>query len=94
MLSPGESDIKNDDLCDILPNFIIEAADLLHHYSPLLIFEDIFAQEESVLLDDGLDDVAPLIGKSSTTKAPCLRVYTPAPTPSWSDLGQEQWLNG
>ena len=82
MSSPGESDIEDDDLCDISPNFIAEAADLSYHHSPLLSFEDILAQEESLLPDDGLDDVAPLIGKSS-----------PAPTPSWSDSDQEQWLN-
>jgi hypothetical protein len=28
MSSPGESDIDDDDLCDISPNFIAEAADL------------------------------------------------------------------
>jgi hypothetical protein len=93
MSSPGESDIEDDDLCDISPNFIAKAADLSHHHSPLLSFEDILAQEESLLPDDGLDDVAPSIGKSSTTEAPCPRVYTPAPTPSWSDSDQEQWLN-
>jgi hypothetical protein len=54
----------------------------LSHHSPLLSFEDILAQEESLLPDDGLDDVAPLIDKSS-----------PAPTPSWSGSDQEQWLN-
>jgi hypothetical protein len=93
MSSPGESDIDDDDLCDISPNFIAEAADLSYHRSPLLSFEDILAQEKSLLPDDGLDDVAPSIGKSSTTEAPCPRVYTPAPTPSWSDSDQEQWLN-
>jgi hypothetical protein len=93
MSSPGESNIEDDDLCDISPNFIAEAADLSHHHSPLLSFEDILAQEESLLPDDGLDDVAPSIGKSSTTEAPCPRVYTPAPTPSWSDSDLEQWLN-
>jgi hypothetical protein len=40
------------------------------------------AQEESLLQDDGLDDVTPSIGKSS-----------PAPAPSWSDSDQEQRLN-
>ncbi|PVH68981.1 hypothetical protein DL98DRAFT_599056 [Cadophora sp. DSE1049] len=44
--SPGESDIDDDDLCDVSPNFIAEAADLSHHHSPLLSFEDILAQEE------------------------------------------------
>jgi hypothetical protein len=85
MSSPGESDIEDDDLCDISPNFIAKAVDLSHHHSPLLSFEDILAQEESLLPDDGLDDVAPSIGKSSTTEAPCPRVYTPALTPLWSD---------
>jgi hypothetical protein len=84
MSSPGESDI-DDDLCDISPNFIAEAADLSHHHSPLLSFEDIFAQEESLLPDDGLDDVAPALGKSSTTEAP----RTLAQTPSWSDSDQK-----
>lgn len=78
MSSPGESDIEDDDLCDISLNFIAKAANLSYYYSPLLSFEDILAQEESLLPDDGLDDVAPLIGKSS-----------PAPTPSWSDSDQE-----
>jgi hypothetical protein len=91
MSSSGESDIEDDDLCDISPNFIAEAADLSHHHTPLLSFEDILAQEESLLPDDGLDDVAPSIGKSSTTEAPCPR--TPAPTPSWSESNQAQWLN-
>jgi hypothetical protein len=35
MLCPGESDIDDDDLCDIFSNFIAEAADLSHHRSPL-----------------------------------------------------------
>jgi len=71
MSSPGESESdSDDDLCDISPNFIAEAADLSHHHSPLLSFEDIFAQEESLLPDDGLDDLAPALGKSSTTEAP------------------------
>ena len=91
MSSSGESDIEDNDLCDISPNFIVEAADLSHHHSPLLSFEDIFAQKESLLPDDGLDDVAPLIGKSSMTEAPC--PYTPALTPSRPDSDQEQWLN-
>jgi hypothetical protein len=39
MSSPGESDIEDDDLCDISPNFIAKAADLSHHHSPLLSFE-------------------------------------------------------
>jgi hypothetical protein len=91
MSSLGESDIDDDDLCDVSPNFIARAVDLLHYYSPLLSFEDILAQEESLLPDDGLDDVAPSIGKSLIIEAPCL--YTPAPTPSWSDSDQEQWLN-
>ncbi|PMD52991.1 uncharacterized protein K444DRAFT_635907 [Hyaloscypha bicolor E] len=43
ILSPGESDIEDVDLCDISPNFIAEAADLSHHHSPLLSFEDILA---------------------------------------------------
>jgi hypothetical protein len=41
ILSLGESNIEDDDLCDILPNFIAKAADLLHYHSPLLNFEDI-----------------------------------------------------
>jgi len=88
MSSPGESDIEDDDLCDISPNFIAKAADLSHHHSPLLSFEDILTQEELLLPDDGLNDVAPSIGKSLTT-APCPRVYTPALTPSGSDSDQE-----
>jgi hypothetical protein len=28
---PGESDIDNDDLCDVLLNFIAKVADLLHY---------------------------------------------------------------
>jgi hypothetical protein len=36
MSSPGESDIEDDDLCDISPNFIAEAADLSQHHNPLL----------------------------------------------------------
>lgn len=87
MSSPGESDIEDDDLCDISLNFITEVADLSHHHSPPLSFEDMLAQEESLLPNDGLDDVAPSIAKSSTTEAP--RPYTPAPTPSWSDSDQE-----
>ena len=43
MSSPGESDIKDDDLYNISLNFIIKAADLLHYYSPLLSFKDILA---------------------------------------------------
>jgi len=46
MLSPGESDIDDDDLCDISSNFIAEAADLSHHRSPLPSLEDVLAQEE------------------------------------------------
>lgn len=83
-----QSDIEENDLCDISPNFIAKAADLSHHHSPLLSFEDILAQEASLLPDDELDDVAPSIGKSLVTKTPC--PYSPAPTPSWSDLHQEQ----
>ena len=75
MSSPSESDIEDDYLCDISPNFIATAADLSHHRSPLLTFEDILAQEESSLPDDGLDDVAPSIGRSSTTEALCPREY-------------------
>jgi hypothetical protein len=47
--------------------------------------------EESLLPDNGLDNVAPSISKSSTTKAPY--PYTRAPTPSWSDSDQAQWLD-
>ncbi len=43
MLSLSKSDVEDDDLCDILSNFIAEAADLSHHHSPLLSFEDILA---------------------------------------------------
>ena len=95
MLSPGESDIDDHDLCDIPPNFIAEAADLSHHCSPLLSFEDILAQEELLLSFDGLDDITPSIGKSSTAATPCHRVYTPAssPSPLLSNSDQEQWLN-
>lgn len=65
---------ENLDRKDLLsPNFIAEAADLSYHRSPLLSFEDILAQEESLLPDDGLDDVAAPIGRSSTTEALCLR---------------------
>jgi hypothetical protein len=70
MSSPGESDIEDDDLYDISPNFITKAADLSYHHSPLLSFEDILAQEESLLPDDGLDGVAPAIGKSSPALTP------------------------
>jgi hypothetical protein len=70
MSSPGENDIEDNDLCDISPDFITEAADLSHYHSPLLSFEDILTQEELLLPDDGLDDVAPLIGKSSATEPP------------------------
>jgi hypothetical protein len=86
MSSPGESDIEDDDLYDISPNFITKAADLSYHHSPLLSFEDILAQEESLLPDDGLDDIAPVLGKSSTTEAP----RTLAQTPSWSDSDQKR----
>jgi hypothetical protein len=85
------SDIEDDGLCDILPSFIAKAANLLHHHTPLLSFKGILAQEESLLPDAGLDDIAPSIDKSVTTKAP--RPYTPAPTLSWSDSGQAQWLD-
>jgi hypothetical protein len=40
--NPSESDIDDDDLYDISPNFIAEAADLSHHRSSLLSFEDVF----------------------------------------------------
>jgi hypothetical protein len=43
MLSPGESDIEDDDLYNILLNFIAKAVNLLHYYSPLLSFKDILA---------------------------------------------------
>jgi hypothetical protein len=43
------SDIEGDGLCDISPNFIVKAANLLYYHSPLLRFEDILAQEESLL---------------------------------------------
>ena len=43
MSSPGESDIDDDDLCDMSLNFIAKAVDLSHHHSPLLSFEDILA---------------------------------------------------
>ena len=43
MSSSGESDIEDDDLCDISLNFIAKSADLSHYYSPLLSFEDILA---------------------------------------------------
>jgi hypothetical protein len=52
--NPGESDINDDDLCDISPNFIAKAADLSHYCSPLLSFEDVFAQEEALT---SFDDV-------------------------------------
>jgi hypothetical protein len=51
MSSPGESDIDDDDLCDIPSNLIVEAAALSHHRSPPQTFEDILAQEESLLPD-------------------------------------------
>ena len=91
MLSPGESDIEDDDLCDMSLNFIAKAVDLSHHHSPLLSFEDILFQEESLLPDNGLDNITPSISKSSMTEAPC--PYTPALTPSRPDSDQEQWLN-
>jgi hypothetical protein len=87
MLSLGKSDIKDNNLCNILLNFVAKAIDLLHYHSPLLSFEDIRAQEESLLPDNRLDNVAPLISKSLTTKAPCL--YTLAPTPLWPNSDQE-----
>jgi hypothetical protein len=43
MLSLGKSNIKDNNLCDISPNFIVKAADLLYYYSLLLSFEDILA---------------------------------------------------
>jgi hypothetical protein len=88
MLSPGESNIKDDDLCNILLNFIAKAANLLYYHNLLLSFKNILAQEELLFPDDKLDNVALLIGKSLTTKAPCL--YMPALTLSWSNLNQKQ----
>jgi hypothetical protein len=41
MSSLGESDIKDEDLYDISPNFIAKAIDLLYYHSLLLSFEDI-----------------------------------------------------
>lgn len=95
MSSPGESDIDDDDLCDISRNFIADAADLSHHRSPLPSFEDVLAQEKSLLSSDGLEDVAPSIGKRSAAATPCHHVSTPAssPLPSLSNSHQEQWLN-
>ena len=94
VLSSGESESDDsDDLCDISSNFIAEAADLSHHRNPLPNFEDILAQEESLLVGDGLGCFTPSVGKSSAT--PCYRVYTPAstPPPSLPDSDQGQWLN-
>ena len=42
ILSPGKSNINNN-LCNILPNFITKAIDLLYYQSLLLSFKDIFA---------------------------------------------------
>jgi hypothetical protein len=39
MSSPVESDIDDDDLCDISPSFTAEVADLSRHRSPLPSFE-------------------------------------------------------
>jgi hypothetical protein len=87
MSSPVESDIDDDDLCDISPSFIAKVADLSHHRSPLPSFEDVLAQEESLLSSDELDDVTPAIETSYP------RVYTPASSPSLSNSDQEQGLN-
>ena len=56
MSSPGESDIDDDNFCDISANFIAEAADLSNYHSMLPSFEDVLAQEESLLSSDELDD--------------------------------------
>jgi hypothetical protein len=91
MSTPDESHINDDNLCDISPNFIAEAADLSHHRSPLPCFEDLLAQKESLLLDDGQDDVTPSISKSSTGETSCSHVYTPAATTSLSSFEQHGW---
>lgn len=83
MSSPGESEIDDDDdICDILSNLITEAAALSHHRSPLQSFKDIFAQEESFLLCNGLDDATPSIGRSSMAETSCPRLYMPTSSPS------------
>jgi hypothetical protein len=43
MFSPGESDIEDDNLYNILFNFIAKAADLSLYYSPLLSFKGVLA---------------------------------------------------
>jgi hypothetical protein len=90
MSSPGESDIDDDDFYDISANFIAEAADLSHYHSLLPSFEDVLAQEESLLSSDGLDHIA-----FSIDNAPCHRVSTPASSLSLSlsNSSQEQLLN-
>jgi len=85
MSSPSESDI-DDNVCDVPSSLITEAVALSHYRSPLQSFEDIFAQQESLLPDDGLD-----VTPSIETSYP--RVYTPASSPSPSTSDQEQWLN-
>lgn len=87
MSSQGDSDIDDDDdlIYDISPNFIAEAADLIHHRSPPLSFEDVLAQEESLLPDNGRDDTAPLISKSSTTKTACQQH-------GWADTEREKGI--
>jgi len=89
--SLGESNIDDDNLCNILSNFIAEAADLLYHRNPLPNFENIFAQEELFLSSDGLDDVTLSISKSSTAATPCQYIYTPtlSPSPSFFNSDQE-----
>jgi hypothetical protein len=43
MSSLSENDIEDNDLYNILLNFIAKAVNLSLHYSPLLSFEDILA---------------------------------------------------
>jgi hypothetical protein len=103
MSTPGESEINDvddddddddDDICDIPSNFIAEAAALPPYHSQPQSFEDIFAQEESLLSCDGLDDVIPSSGRSSTAETRCPRAYAPASSPSLSlsNSEQEQWI--
>jgi hypothetical protein len=71
LLSPGESDIDDNNLCDIPSNLILEAAAPSHHRNRPQSFEDILAQEESLLSDDGLEN-------DGTPSRSCHRAYSPA----------------
>ncbi len=87
MPSPAESEIDDDDIRDVSSNLIDEAADLspFCYKSPLQSFEDVLAEEESLLSYDNTN----LSDKSSTATS-YTRASTPASSLSLSHLPLDQ----